>query len=135
MGDRVAAETYYQYAEHYYRIVNARADSRPNGDGQSGRRGGNGHAEAAREAAPEDGGEQPDPAAFNGEQPPEAPQAPQAPEAPQAQEAPQADDRQAPQRRRRPRQARPAEPQPDPQHEAQPSSEAEPTEDSEPAET
>ena len=126
MGDRVAAETYYQYAEHYYRIVNARADSRPNGDGQSGRRGGNGHAEAAREAAPEDGGEQPNPAAFNGEQPPEAPQ---------AREAPQADDRPAPQRRRRPRQARPAEPQPDPQHEAQPSSEAEPTEDSEPAET
>ena len=39
MGDRVAAETYYQYAEHYYRIVNVRADPKPNGDGQPGRRG------------------------------------------------------------------------------------------------
>ncbi len=132
MGDRVAAETYYQYAEHYYRIVNARTDPKPNGDGQPDRRGGNSHAEAAREAAPADGGEQPNPAAFNGEQPPEAPP---------AQEARQAEDRPAPQRRRRPRQAKPAEPQPDPQPEAQPSSEAEPSsesqsnEDSEPAET
>ncbi len=119
-GDRIAAETYYQYAEHYYRIVNARTDHKPNGDGQSGRGGGNGHAEAAREAAPGDTGEQPNPAAFNGEQP---------------QEAPQPEDQPAPQRRRRPRQAKPAEPQPDPQPEAQPSSEAQPSEDSEPAET
>ncbi len=130
MEDRIAAETYYQYAEHYYRIVNARTDSKPNGDGQSGRRGGNGHAEAVRVAAPGDGGEQPIPAAFNGEQPPEAPQ---------ALEAPQAEDRPAPQRRRRPRQAKPAEPQPDPQPdpqpEAQPSSEAQPSDDGEPAET
>ncbi len=126
MGDRVTAETYYQYAEHYYRIVNARTDSKPNGDGQSGRRDGNGHAEAAREAAPGDVGEQPTPAAFNGEQPPEAPQ---------PQEALQAEDRPAPQRRRRPRQAKPAEPQSDPQPEAQPSSEVQPGEDSEPAES
>ncbi len=126
MGDRVAAETYYQYAEHYYRIVNARSESKPNGDGQSGRRGGNGHAEAAREVAPGDGGEQPNPAAFNGEQPPEASQ---------TQAALQAEDRPAPQKRRRPRQAKPAEPQPDPQPEAQSSSADQPSEDSEPAES
>ena len=131
MGDRVAAETYYQYAEHYYRIVNARSDSKPDGDGQSGRRDGNGHAEEVREAAPRDAGEQPNPAAFNGEQPPEAPQ------------AQDAEDRPATQKRRRPRQAKPAEPQPnsqpdsqpDPQPEAQPSSEAQPSKDGEPAET
>ena len=130
MGDRVAAETYYQYAEHYYRIVNARTEPKPNGDGQSGRRGGNGHAEAAREAASGDAGEQPDSAAFNGEQPQEGPP------------AQGAEDRPAAQRRRRPRQAKPAEPaepqpdsQPDPQPEAQPDSEARPSEDGEPAET
>ena len=118
MGDRIAAETYYQHAEHYYRIVNARTDPKPDGDGQSGRRGGNGQAEAAVEAAPGNAGEQPNPAAFNGEQP---------------QEPPQAEDRLAPQRRRRPRQAKPAEPQPDPQPDLQP--EAQPSEDSEPTET
>ena len=30
-GDRIAAENYFQHAEHYYRIINA------NGDGQNGR--------------------------------------------------------------------------------------------------
>ena len=125
MGDRVAAETYYQYAEHYYRIVNVRTDPGPNGDGQSGRRGGNGHTEAAREAAPGDAGQQPNPAAVNGEQPPEAPP------------AQEAEDRPADQRRRRPRQARPAEPQPDlqPDPQPEPQPEAQPSEDGEPAKT
>ncbi len=129
MGDRVAAETYYQYAEHYYRIVNVRTDPGPNGDGQSGRGGGNGHAEAAREAAPGDAGEQPDAAPFNGEQPQEA------------RPAQEAEDRPAPQRRRRPRQANAAEPQPDPKPDPQPETQSEtqsetrPSEDSEPAET
>ena len=117
MGDRVAAETYYQYAEHYYRIVNVRTDPRPDGDSQSGRRGGNGQTEAAAEAASGGAGEQPDPAPFNGEQPPEAPQA---------------EGRPAPQRRRRPRQAKPDEVQPDPQPDPEP--EAQPSEDVEPAE-
>ncbi len=111
MGDRVAAETYYQYAEHYYRIVNVRSDPKPDGDGQPDRRGGNGQAEAAVEAAPRVADEQPDAAPFNGEQPPEARP---------AQEAPQADDRPAPQKRRRPRQAKAAEPQPDPKLDPKP---------------
>jgi hypothetical protein len=46
-GDRVAAENYYQYAEHYYRVLNARTDPQPNGEGQPGRQGGNGQTEAA----------------------------------------------------------------------------------------
>ena len=70
-GDRIAAESYYQYAEHYYRIDNARTDPKPNGEGQSGRRGGNGHAEvaaeAAAEAAPRVADEQPEPEPLNGE--------------------------------------------------------------------
>ncbi len=115
-GDRIEAETYYQYAEHYYRIVNVRTDPKPNGDGQSGRRGGNGHAEEAVEAAPRVADEQPESAPLNGEQPPEAPLA---------------EDRPAPQRRRRPRQAKVAEPQPDPKPDAAPDSqpEAEPSKD------
>ena len=121
-GDRIAAETYYQYAEHYYRIVNVRTDPKPNGDGQSGRRGGNGHAEAAVEAAPRVAEEQPEPAPLNGEQPAEAPLA---------------EDRPAPQRRRRPRQAKVAEPQADPKPDAAPDSqpEAEPSKDGESAKT
>ncbi len=46
-GDRVVAENYYQYAEHYYRVLNARTDPQSNGEGQPGQRGGNGQAEAA----------------------------------------------------------------------------------------
>ncbi len=115
-GDRIAAETYYQYAEHYYRIVNARTDPKPNGEGQSGRRGVNGHAEVAAEAAPTVADEQPEPAPLNGEPPPEAPLA---------------EDRPAPQKRRRPRQAKVAKPQPDPKPDAAPDSqpEAEPSKD------
>lgn len=125
-GDRVAAETYYQHAEHYYRIVNARNEPKPDGDGQPGRRGGNGQTEAAGEAAPGNAGEQPKPAAFNGEQP---------------QEAPQAQDRPAGQGRRRPRQAKAPEPQadskPQPQADSKPDPkpEAQPGEDGDSAET
>lgn len=50
-GDRVSAETFYQYAEHYFRILNDSTDPRPNGQGQHGHQGrqdGNGRAEAQR---------------------------------------------------------------------------------------
>jgi len=43
-GDRVAAETYYQYSEHYFRIVNASTDPEPAERRQAPRNGGNGHA-------------------------------------------------------------------------------------------
>ncbi|MFQ6016944.1 MAG: DUF4167 domain-containing protein [Kiloniellaceae bacterium] len=43
-GDRVSAETYYQHAEHYFRILNDSTDPRPNGYGQDRRPGGNGRA-------------------------------------------------------------------------------------------
>jgi hypothetical protein len=141
-GDRVAAETYYQHAEHYYRIVNARNDAKPNGDGQSSRRGGNGPLEAAGEAAPGPGdtGEQPKPAALNGEPPQEASQAQDRPAQDRpAQDRPAQDrpaqDRPAGQgeRRRRPRQAKAPEPQPAPQPDTKP--EAQPREDSDSAET
>ncbi len=45
-GDCIAAETHYQHAEHYFRILNASTDPRPNGEGQPGRQSGNGQAEA-----------------------------------------------------------------------------------------
>ena len=45
-GDRILAETHYQRAEHYFRILNASTDPRPNGEGQPGRPSGNGQAEA-----------------------------------------------------------------------------------------
>ncbi len=122
-GDRISAETYFQHAEHYYRIVNARTDPKPNGEGQSDRRGGNGQAEAAGDAAQT--AEQPGPAPGNGEQPREAPQSPQAEERPAAQG------------RRRPRQAKAApdvqdgpepKPQPDEQADEQASEDGEPAE-------
>ena len=71
-GDRIGAETYYQHAEHYYRILNVRSDPRPNGEGQPGRQDGNGQAEAdaAGTRAEVDG--QPRPAPGTGEQPREA---------------------------------------------------------------
>ena len=140
MGDRIGAETYFQYAEHYYRIVNVRPEPKPNGDGQTGRRGGNGHAEADVEAAPKVADEQPDAVPFNGEPPQEGPQAQ---EAPPAQEAPQAQERPAPQRRRRPRQAKAAEPsadpgadsKPDPRPKTQASPKVQARKDGEPVET
>lgn len=75
-GDRVIAESYYQHAEHYYRIMSESTDPWPDGqdrpgrgerpsaqagdDGGSERRGpgrGDGHAKA--EAASRDGGDAP----------------------------------------------------------------------------
>ena len=45
-GDRIAAENFYQHAEHYFRIVNANGDQhgangrfRPNGPGHEGQEG------------------------------------------------------------------------------------------------
>ncbi len=71
-GDRIAAETYYQHAEHYYRILNARSDPRPNGEGQPGRPGGNGQAEADAAVTRAEADGQPRPAPGTGEQPREA---------------------------------------------------------------
>jgi hypothetical protein len=71
-GDRISSETYYQHAEHYYRILNARSDPRPNGEGQPGRQGGNGQAEAAGVGTGAGADGQPRPAAGTGEQPREA---------------------------------------------------------------
>ncbi len=118
-GDRVAAETYYQYAEHYDRVLNARTDPQPNGEGRPGRQSGNGQAEAAGVAA-RGGIEGPaPPIAGAGEQPREAAPADAQPMIPPP-------PRQAPaQARRRPKAASAEEPEP----------EAEPSEDSEPAET
>ena len=39
-SDRVAAETYYQYAEHYFRVLNASTDPQQNGQAQPDRQGG-----------------------------------------------------------------------------------------------
>ena len=39
-GDRVAAENYYQHAEHYYRIINANSDGQPYQPNPSPRDGG-----------------------------------------------------------------------------------------------
>lgn len=62
-GDRVAAENYFQHAEHYYRIMNIakeEAAARANSDGGQGRRG-NGRDHESLEAgsdsdAPRNGG-------------------------------------------------------------------------------
>ena len=54
-GDRIAAENYFQHAEHYYRIINA------NGDGANGRP----RPQPRPEAAPTEAAE-PAPAAPNG---------------------------------------------------------------------
>ncbi len=121
LGDRVAAEGYYQYAEHYYRVLNVRTDPRPNGEGQSGRQSGNGQAEADRVGARGGIEGQAPPVAGTGEQPREAVPADAQPTTP-----PPA--RQAPAKaRRRPKAASAEEPEPEP--------EAGPSEDSEPAET
>lgn len=134
-GDRVAAETYFQHAEHYYRIVNARTDPKPNGEGQPEQRSDNGQAEAAGEAAraAEQPAPAPAPVSGNGEQ------------SRDARQAPQADERPAAQGRRRPRQAKAAPdlrdgPKPEPQPKAKPKEQAKPQadeqagEDGEPAE-
>lgn len=50
-GDRIAAENFYQHAEHYFRIVNANGEQqgangrfRPNGPGNDGQEGQDGQA-------------------------------------------------------------------------------------------
>lgn len=42
-GDRITAETYFQHAEHYFRIMNARNEGAPNQQNAARHRG-NGHA-------------------------------------------------------------------------------------------
>ncbi len=128
-GDRVAAENYFQYAEHYYRVLNARTDPRPNGEDQPGRQSGNGEAEADRVGARGGIEGQAPTVAGTGEQPREAvPTDAQPVTPPPARQAParQTPARQAPAKaRRRPKAASVEEPEP----------EAGPSEDSEPAET
>ncbi len=46
-GDRIAAETYHQHAEHYFRIVNSTTDPQPNGPGDGQRQGPNGQGDNA----------------------------------------------------------------------------------------
>ena len=106
-GDRVSAETYYQHAEHYFRIVNAStdpetADRRParhdgNGRDAGGREpggrdfsdrsaGGRGpHGQAARTPDPEEAapGRTPEPGAADGESPGDAAEGRQAPQSAQ----------------------------------------------------
>lgn len=62
-GDRIAAETYYQHAEHYFRIMNARNDG-ASGQQPSPRHRGNGHAAewATGESQDDDGGSDAQPA-------------------------------------------------------------------------
>jgi len=75
-GDRIAAENYYQHAEHYYRILNANNENRPqqpqppqqaSSEKQANGKDANGSAEAApaedtseaQSETPPDGSEQP----------------------------------------------------------------------------
>ncbi len=44
-GDRISAETHYQHAEHYFRIMNSSTDPRPNGQERSARQGANGQSD------------------------------------------------------------------------------------------
>jgi hypothetical protein len=61
-GDRVAAENFFQHAEHYFRIINASTDPRPPGSGQpiagDGRRG-DGEAGIASAAGRDNGATEP----------------------------------------------------------------------------
>jgi len=53
-GDRITAETYFQHAEHYFRIMNARSEGAPNQQNAARQRG-NGHAaEWATGESPDD---------------------------------------------------------------------------------
>ncbi len=54
-GDRIASETYYQHAEHYFRILNSSTDPQPNGQGRSDRRGGDNRSVAAQDSGRQDG--------------------------------------------------------------------------------
>jgi hypothetical protein len=53
-GDRVASETYYQHAEHYFRVLNASTDPQPNGQGRPDRHGGDTRPEGGQQ----EGGQQ-----------------------------------------------------------------------------
>jgi len=53
-SDRVAAETYYQYAEHYFRVLNSSTDPQQNGQARQDRGGGDGRRDDKRQ----DGGRQ-----------------------------------------------------------------------------
>lgn len=44
-GDRIAAETFFQHAEHYFRIMNSSTDPASDQRGPGGRHGGNGRAD------------------------------------------------------------------------------------------
>ncbi len=46
-GDRIAAETYHQHAEHYFRIVNSTTDPQPNDQGGKPCQGDNGQGDNA----------------------------------------------------------------------------------------
>lgn len=41
-GDRILSEGYFQFAEHYYRLLHADRNDSPNEQGRSNRKGGNG---------------------------------------------------------------------------------------------
>ncbi len=41
-GDRILSEGYFQFAEHYYRLLNTDRNDSQNGQGRSNRKGGNG---------------------------------------------------------------------------------------------
>ena len=99
-GDRVSAETYYQHAEHYFRIVNSSTDpettdrrparhdgnGRDFGDRSAGGRGPHGQAEptpGTAEAGPGLTAEPGAPGAGDGESPDNAPQSRQAPQSAQ----------------------------------------------------
>src|SRR3990172_4565019 len=55
-GDRIAAEAYYQHAEHYFRVLNSSTDPQPNGQGRPIRQGGDGrHDDHQRDDGQRDG--------------------------------------------------------------------------------
>lgn len=58
-GDRIAAETYYQHAEHYFRILNSSTDPVPTERRQAARTGGNGRAQRAPWIQPDRGAASP----------------------------------------------------------------------------
>ncbi len=56
-GDRIAAETYHQHAEHYFRIVNSTTDPQPIGPGGEQRQGDNAARQNQAEARGPDNGQ------------------------------------------------------------------------------
>ncbi len=62
-GDRIAAENYYQHAEHYYRVINANNDGRQqHGQGQHPQQGQ--HQQHPPQGQQSHGGQQHDPRAM-----------------------------------------------------------------------